>query len=50
MFLTVLMIVMVTTLAMVLVDAEPQVQPIRPARRGVRLRVTKVAGHGSHDM
>jgi hypothetical protein len=35
--------VMVTTLAMALVDAEPeqQVSVVRPARRGVRVRVTR---------
>jgi hypothetical protein len=33
--------VMVTTLAMVLVDAEAQAQPVRPARRGIRLRVRR---------
>jgi hypothetical protein len=40
-FLTVSTMVMVTTLAMVLVNAEPHAAPARPARRGIRLRVTR---------
>ena len=40
-FLTALTIAMVTTLAMVLVNAEPQAVPVRHERRGVRLRVTR---------
>jgi hypothetical protein len=43
MFLSVATFVMVTTLAMVLVAGEPRQQgaTVRPARRGVRVRVTR---------
>jgi hypothetical protein len=40
-FLTGLTMVMVTTLAMVLVNAEPQATPARSARRGFRFRRTR---------
>ena len=48
-FLTALTMVMVTTLAMVLVNAEPQAAPIRPARPGVRISSDKVVIHGSDE-
>jgi hypothetical protein len=43
MLLMVATFVMVTTLALVLVNAEPQQQGsvVRPVRRGVRVRVTR---------
>jgi hypothetical protein len=39
--LTVATLLMVGTLALMLVDAEPHARPVRPARRAVRLRVRK---------